>query len=96
MEQTDKNSKSRKRTLPVISEETLDGVHHVYAGKKWGKHLEEVKQQVLKENPNLVKFIEQQVSRYPTALHNALFEIAIGTLAVLDLQIQVSAKQKLS
>jgi hypothetical protein len=40
----------------------------------------------------LIKFIESQIGKYPRELHNAMFEIAIGTVAVLQLQDLVAKK----
>jgi hypothetical protein len=47
--------------LPVVSAKTVDAIFQVYAGKKWGKHLAELRDRLLQENPQLVKFIENLV-----------------------------------
>jgi len=51
-----------------------------------GKHLNEVKENLMRSNPNLVNFIESQVGKYPRNLHNAMFEVVIRTIAVINLQ----------
>jgi hypothetical protein len=47
----------------------------------------------MRSNPNLVKFIESQVGKYPHDLHNAMFEVVMGTIAVLRLQELLDEKQ---
>jgi hypothetical protein len=79
--------------LPVVSNQTLDAVYEVYAGKKWGIHLTELREILLRDNPNLVKFIERQVGKYPRKLHDSMFEIILGTIAVLRLQGMVDQKR---
>jgi hypothetical protein len=69
-------------------------MYQVYAGKKWGIHLSEVRENLMRDNPNLVKFIESQVGKYPRELHNAMFEIVMGTIAVLRLQGMLDEKQR--
>ncbi len=80
--------------LPVVSNKTIDALYQVYAGKKWGIHLTELREILLQDNPNLVRFIENQVGKYPPEFHNAMFEVVIGTIAVLRLQGMVDEKQK--
>jgi hypothetical protein len=75
-----------KQSIPVISNQTLDAVYEVYAGNKWGIHLTELKEKLLTDNPNLVKFIESQVGKYPRELHNAMLEVVMGTIVVICLQ----------
>jgi hypothetical protein len=79
--------------LPVISKETLDAAYHVYAGPKWGARLNEVKQKLFEDNPNLVEFLERHAGKYPKELHNVLFEIAVGTIAIIELQAMVDDKK---
>jgi hypothetical protein len=92
MSNSGEKNKLIKQYLPVVSKKTLDALHHVYAGKKWGVHLTELREDLLRDNPNLVKFIESQVGKYPRELHNAMFEIVIGTIAILRLQGMVDEK----
>jgi hypothetical protein len=51
--------------LPIVSGDTIDAIHHVYAGKKWGKYLTAFRDRLLQENPHLVTFIESQIGKYP-------------------------------
>ena len=92
MASADQQKKTAGQRLPIVSGNTVEALHHVYAGKKWGKHLTGVRDRLIGENPHLAKFIESQISKYPRALHNAMFEIAIGTVAVLELQNMVDKK----
>ena len=80
--------------MPWVSNKTIDALYQVYAGGKWGKHLTELQGILLRDNPNLVKFIESQVGKYPRELHNAMFEVVIGTLAVLRLQGLLDEKKE--
>jgi hypothetical protein len=78
--------------LPIVTAKTIDAIFHVYAGKKWGKHLTEMRESLIQENPQLVKFIESQVGKYPPALHNILFEVILGVISVLDHQAMVDSR----
>ena len=89
----DGNKTLLNQGIPVVSKKTLDAVYEVYAGKKWGIHLSELREILLRDNPNLVKFIERQVGKYPRELHDSMFEVVIGTIAVLRLQGLVDEKQ---
>ena len=82
------------QNLPIVSNQTIDAIYQIYTGKKWGKHLNEVRKHLLLSNPNLVKFIENQVGKYPPAVHDAMFEVVIGTLAVLRLQGLLDEKKR--
>jgi hypothetical protein len=70
--------------LPVVAATTVDAIFQVYAGKKWGKHLAELRDRLLQEHPQLVKFVKNQVGKYPSKLHNAIFEVIMGVISVLD------------
>ncbi len=74
--------------LPVVTEDTVNITFrsHEKGSEKWGDRLERTKRQMVQEQPHLVKFIESQVGKYPKGLHNALFEIAVGTYALLEQQ----------
>lgn len=84
---TEKRERTQKG-LPIVSKETVDTVFRSDAGgsEKWGEKLERTKKRLAQEQPHLVKFIESQVGKYPEDLHNAMFEIAVGTYAVLEQQ----------
>jgi hypothetical protein len=79
--------------LPIVSAKTIDAVFHVYAGKKWDKLLNQVRDTLIKNNPHLRRFIESQVSKYPRELHSGIFEVVLGTIAVLEHQKLADAKQ---
>jgi hypothetical protein len=79
--------------LPVVSNKTVDALYQVYTGEKWGNHLNELRKVLIRDNPNLVKFIESQVSKYPRELHNAMFEVVMGTIAIIRLQGLLDEKQ---
>jgi hypothetical protein len=51
-----------------------------------------LREDLLRDNPNLVKFIESQVGKYPREWHNAIFEVVTGTIAVIRLQGMVDEK----
>ena len=90
----DKKKTSSIQDIPVVSSQTIDALHHVYAGKKWGIHLNELKEHLIRVNPNLVKFVESQVSKNPYELHNAIFEVVLGTIEVIRLQGLLDEKQR--
>ena len=83
-----------KYDISVVSKQTIDALYQVYAGEKWGIHLSEVRENLIRDNPNLVKFIETQVGKYPRELHNAMFEVVMGTIAVIRLQGLLDEKQR--
>ena len=89
MTSTEQHKKSVGQGLPIISGRTIDAIQHVYAGKRWGKHLTEYRDRLIHENPHLVEFLESQVSKYPRSVHTAMFEVVIGTLTVLEHQALV-------
>ena len=90
---TGEKNKILDQGLPVVSNKTIDALYQVYAGKKWGVHLNELREILLRDNPNLAKFIERQVGKYPRELHNSMFEVVMGTIAVLRLQRLYDEKQ---
>ena len=45
------------------------------------------------DNPQLVKFIESQVGKYPRELHNAMFEAVMGAISVFEHQAMVDNKE---
>jgi hypothetical protein len=83
-----------KQGIPVVSNQIIDAVYHVYTGKKWETHLSELKETLIQDNPNLVKFIESQVGKYPRELHNSIFEVVMRAIAVLRLQGLLNEKQE--
>ena len=77
--------------LPVVSVETVEAIWGTYTGpEKWGEHLEEVKGRLIKENPNLIRFIETQVRKYPRQMHNPMFEIFVATIAIFEHQAEAN------
>jgi hypothetical protein len=86
--------KETSQGLPVVSENTIDSMKQTH-GERWGEYLEEVKTRLLNENPSLVNFIESQVGKYLPEAHNPMFEVVVGTLAVLEQQAMVNKKQSI-
>lgn len=91
------DNKTTSRGLPVVSDATLQALRSRYGGRRrgeatdWGSHLEEVKQRMIEENPNLVKFIEGQVgAMFPIADHNKVFEVLVAMYAVLEWQAEAN------
>jgi hypothetical protein len=90
-EHKDKQPKETSKGLPVVSSETVSSMWQNYTTREnWGNHLTEVQQRLIKENPELVKFMESQVGKYPAEIHIALFEVLVGTIAVLEHQAEVN------
>lgn len=84
--------------LPIVSEDTVKAIVSQFTTggevRGWGEHLEQVKAELIKENPHLVSFMEILVGRYPQQLHTPMFEVIVGTIAVL--QHQASANKTAS
>lgn len=80
--------KETSEGLPVVTEITIKSVESQYTsgGETWGQHLERVKARLIAENPRLVDFINKQVGKYPPQLHKPMFEVIVGTIAVLEHQ----------
>lgn len=67
--------------------------------KDGGERLEEVKMRLIKEQPVLVEFLESQVGKFPSEIHDALFEIGIGVYSLLEQEAnsnRLSAMLKIS
>lgn len=81
-------SLTTSKGMPKVTEETVKTIFdsHTKGTENWGQHLENVKARLIEEQPNLTKFIESQVGKYPPELHQALFEIAMATYGVLEQQ----------
>lgn len=74
--------------MPKVTETTVQTIvdSHTNGFEQWGQHLEDVKSMMIEEQPSLKKFLESQVGKYPPEMHDALFEIAVATYAVLEQQ----------
>jgi hypothetical protein len=86
--------------LPFVTEQSIRAIESQFTtggeGKRWGDHLETVKKRMVEENPNLVEFINKQVSKYPLEFHLPMFEIAVGTIAVLEHQVSSNKMNSLT
>jgi hypothetical protein len=74
--------------LPVVSKATVEGVFQSAktGERKWGDRLEDTKKRMILEQPELVKFIESQVGRFPVEMHTGILEIIVGTYSILEQQ----------
>jgi hypothetical protein len=64
MTSTKQQMKRAGQGLPIVTSNTIDAIHDVCAGKRWGEQLTAAKDRLIQENPHLVKFIESQISRW--------------------------------
>lgn len=85
---TEGESLNTSKGMPLVTDKTVKSIFesHTNGPDNWGNHLEDVKKRMLEEQPNLTKFIEGQVGKFPPELHQTLFEIATATYAVLEQQ----------
>lgn len=85
--------------LPVVSETTVRAIESQFTsggeGRRWGEHLEKVKERLIKENSHLAEFVEKQVGKYPKELHTSMFEVIVGTIALLEHQASANKTAKL-
>jgi hypothetical protein len=51
-----------------------------------------LRDRLLQENPQLVKFIENQIGKYPSKFYNAMSEVIMGVISVLAHQAIVDNK----
>jgi hypothetical protein len=89
MSEQDKIQKSETSCgLPVVTKSTVDGAFQSDKNgeRKWGDRLEDTKKRMILEQPDLVKFIERQVGRFPEELHTGVLEIIVGTYSILEQQ----------
>jgi hypothetical protein len=70
------------KSAPILAEITI----------RKSQHLAELRDRLLQEHPQLVKFIENQVGKYPSKLHNAMFGVIMGVTSVLNHQAMVDNK----
>jgi hypothetical protein len=63
-------------------------------GETWGDRLTAMQNEIRVTNPCLVEFIELQVGKFPRELHVPMFEVIIGTLVLLERQMQSDAMRK--
>ena len=91
--------KETSQGLPVVSQTSVSAVESQFTrggeGHKWDEHLESVKARLLNENPHLVEFMEKQVGKFPQELHTPMFEVIVGTIAVLEHQANANRTAKL-
>jgi hypothetical protein len=91
--------KETSQGLPVVSETTVRAIESQFTssgdGCRWGEYLEKVKERLIKENPHLVEFIEKQVGKYPKELHTPMFEVIVGTVALMEHQARANKTTKL-
>ena len=82
--------KETSKGLPFVTEQTVRSLESQFTtggeGKGWGEHLGIVKKRLTGENPHLVEFINKQVGKYPEQFHLPMFEVIVGTIAVLEHQ----------
>ncbi len=94
MTEQSENKPTPKETshgLPVVTQATIDSIwQHYTTVRSWDSHLEEVKTRLIIENPELVKFIESQVSKYPSVIHNSMFEVIVAAIAILEHQAEAN------
>jgi len=84
-------AKETSKGLPVVEASTVGAMWQNYTTREsWGSHLEEVKQRLLDENPELVGFVESQVGKFPSELHTPMFEMVIGAVAVFESQAEAN------
>ncbi len=82
--------------IPVISGETLEALRSQYTdnsgdGQTWGERLTDMQEKVVATNPKLVQFIEMQVGKYPSELHQPMFEVLMGTMVLIERQADADA-----
>lgn len=82
--------------IPVISDDTLEALTSQFTGhngdgQSWGDRLTEMQSKLLETNPNLVKFIEIQVGKYPGQLHQPMFEVIVGSMVLVERQSEADA-----
>lgn len=76
------------RGMPIVTAETIRAIFDAYTngGENWGLRLTEVKERLISEQPELAKFLEGQVSKYPTEMIKPVLETVIGIYTVLEQQ----------
>lgn len=77
-----------KTKLPIVTEVTLMNI--IESDRKgsddWGKKVQRTGQQLLADNPQLVKFIDSQLAKYPEIIHDQIADVLLAVIAVLEQQ----------
>ncbi len=83
---TSNKQKLTSKGLPVVTQDGVAALWETYTvgGERWGVRLTEVQKRLIQEQPALFSFIESQINKYPHELHKPIFEVVIGTIAVLE------------
>lgn len=90
-EQRPGQPKETSKGLPMVEKSTVTSMWQNFTTREnWGDNLQRVKQRMLDENPELVKFIESQVGKFPSPLHLPIFEVIVATIAVLENQAEAN------
>ena len=76
------------RGMPIVTTETIKAIFDVYTngGENWGQRLMEVKERLIREQPELAKFLEGQVSKYPNEMIKPVLETTMAMYTVLEQQ----------
>jgi hypothetical protein len=97
--------KYTEKGLPVVSQQTIKSIVDRYVGRKmgngetdWGNYLTEVQHRLVREQPDLVEFIESQVNnKYPIEMHHPILESLIVVYCLLETQAEAyKMEQKLA
>ena len=88
----------KRPSIPIVAPTTVDALRAQYAnncgdGQTWGDRLTQM-QKSLTANPELMRFVESQVGKYPSEVHVPMFEVVCATLVVLESQMQVDSMTK--
>ena len=89
--------------LPIITRECKDDLYKSLGGKRlangkmaYGDFLEDTKRRLIAENPVLVKFMEEQVGKYPLQFHKPIFEVICGVYALMETQSEIYIQERKS
>jgi len=78
----------KPKTIPIVDEGTVYIVDRLYGGDKERQEqtLKDFYDTLKRENPNLVKFIDREISRYPKELQDQILNTVLLVCLLLHTQ----------
>ncbi len=83
--------------LPVIDVDTREGIVAEFTreGASWSAKLIEFRDRLVSTNPELATHMEFLASKFPAEVHESLFIVALGSLAIVDRQMETDSMNEI-
>ena len=93
--------KYTEKGMPIVSKETYDAYFGRYIRRgnssetDYGRHLTEVRDRLIRENPTLADFLDKQVGKYSREFHRPVLDVVIGLYALMENQTEANIMNEL-